>query len=151
VVLVLLNTASAVISYLLKLEDETTKFYEKLRQKYPELNADFQFFSKENQKNKITVERVYYGVITDALEACFSFKDRMDSETYTFKMDIAENASLTEVLQEAIEMEEAIKKAYIDAASLSEGLMADVPKTLRTIAKKREDRIAKLKIRMISL
>lgn len=147
----MLNTASAVISFLVKLEEETAKFYEKLGQKYPELNVDFQLFSKENQKNKIMVERVYYGVITDALEACFSFKDGMDSKAYTFKMDIAENTSLTDALQEVIEMEETIRKAYMDAASLSESLMADVPQAFRTIAKKRGDRIAKLKILLSEL
>jgi rubrerythrin len=142
---VLLNTASAVVSFLTKMEEETAKFYEELSRKYPDGKEIFHSFSKDNEKNKIMIQRVYYGVITDALEACFSFKEGIDSQNYVVRTEIAENASFVSVLKLAIEIEETIRKAYIHAATLSEGLMADVPQAFRAIAKKRGDRITKLK------
>lgn len=140
----LLNTASAVISFLTRIEEETAKFYEKLSRTYPEGKEIFQSFSKENEKNKSMIQRVYYGVITDALEACFSFKEGMDSQSYVVKAEVTEGASFSSILESAIKIEETIRKAYIDAAQLSEGLMADVPQAFRAIAKKRSDRITKL-------
>lgn len=141
----LLNTASAVISFIIKLEEETAKFYEMLAKKYPKDKEIFLSFSNDNQKNKTMVERAYYGVITDALEACFSFKEGLDSEAYIVRTDIAQAISYSDALKAAIEIEEIIRKAYTDAAGLSEGLMADVPRTFRIIARKRDDRIVKLK------
>jgi hemoglobin-like flavoprotein len=141
----LLNTASAVISFLTKLEEETAKFYEKLAQKYPEARETFTFFSKDNRKNKISLERAYYGVITDALEACFSFKEGLNPEAYAIKTEIGEGATYLDALKATLEIEESIRKAYMDAAVLSESLMADVPQTLKKIANKRDERIAKLK------
>lgn len=141
----LLNTASAVISFLTKLEEETAKFYDKLALKYPEAKETFTIFSKDNQKNKVSLERAYYGVITDALEACFSFKEGLNPEAYTVKTEIAEEATYFHALKKALEIEETIYKAYMDAAVLSETLMADVPQTLKKIAKKRDERITKLK------
>ncbi|MEM3641300.1 MAG: hypothetical protein QXH37_05220, partial [Candidatus Bathyarchaeia archaeon] len=95
--------------------------------------------------NKTLMERAYYGVITDALEACFSFKEGLNSNSYEVRTEIAEDASYTEALKTALEIEETIRRAYIDAAVLSETLMADVPQTFKKIAQKRDDRIAKLK------
>ncbi|MEM2738231.1 MAG: hypothetical protein QXK93_04530 [Candidatus Bathyarchaeia archaeon] len=141
----LLNTAAAVISFLSRIEEETAKFYEKMAQKYPEVKETFTYFSKDNQKNKTLMERAYYGVITDALEACFSFKEGLNPDFYKVRTSIAEDASCTEALKMALEIEETIRKAYIDAATLSEALMADVPQTFKKIAQKRDDRIVKLK------
>ena len=140
-----LNTASAVITFVTKHEEETIKFYEKLAQKYPEGKEFFLTYSKENQRNKVMVERTYYGVITDMLEACFAFKDGLDPAAYAVKIDLAEGASYSDALKDALEMEKIIQKLYIEAAALSEGLMADVPRAFRIIARKRGDRIAKIK------
>ena len=140
----LLNTASAVISFLTRLEDETAKFYEKLSHKYPEGKEIFQSFSIENKKNKSMIQRVYYGVITDALEACFSFKEGINPQNYAVKTELAEDASFANVLKCAMEIEETIRRAYIDAAELSEGLMADIPRVFKAVAEKRDNRIARL-------
>ncbi|MHC1589996.1 MAG: hypothetical protein ACXQTQ_03435 [Candidatus Hecatellaceae archaeon] len=141
----MLNTASAVVSFVINVEEETAKFYENLAQKYLEGKDTFLSFSKENRKNKVMVERAYYGVITDALEACFSFKDGLNPEAYPIKTELAEGASYADALKAAVEMEEVIRKLYLDAAALSEGLMADVPRAFKIIARKRDERIAKLK------
>ena len=141
----LLNTASAIISSITKLEDETAEFYEKLSEKHPEGKETFLSFSKENRRYKTMVQRAYYGVITDALEACFSFKEGLNSETYPVKTELAEDASYADSLKVALTNEETIQQLYTDAATLSENLMADVPRTFRIVMKKRGDRIAALK------
>jgi rubrerythrin len=141
----MLNTASAVISFIIKLEEETAKFYEKSAQEVPEIEEIFLSFSKENRHNKVMVERAYYSVITDALEACFSFKEGLDPTAYTVKTELAEGTSYMDYLRSALETEKAVQKLYVDATALSEGLMADIPRVFKMIARKRDNRIAKLK------
>ncbi|WP_455367492.1 hypothetical protein [[Eubacterium] cellulosolvens] len=138
-----LNTCSAVLRFTTTLEEETAKFYDLLAQKYPQAKETFELFSRENKKFKLIVERAYYGVISDALEACFSFKEGLDTDQYSLKTD--QDISFHDVLQVAIDNESKIQKAYIDAAGLSEALMADVPRSFRLVARKREDRITKIK------
>jgi len=90
------------------------------------------------------VRRTYYGVISDALEACFSFEKGLDSDTYSVDTEIPAGEGLAQALGRAITIEGTIQKAYSDAATLSEGLMADLPRAFRTVAGKRADRIARL-------
>lgn len=139
-----LNTASAVISFVTRSEEVTAEFYDRLAAQYTKGKEAFLSFSKENRKNKVTVERAYYGVISDALEACFSFKEGLDPETYSVEAGLAEGASYVDALKAAIEKERRIQKLYWESAQLSEGLMADVTRVFKVMAKKREDRLAKL-------
>ena len=91
------------------------------------------------------MKRTYYGVISDALEACFSFQKGMNPDDYFVDTEIPADENLVEALRRAITIEETIQKAYSDAATLSEGLMADIPRTFRIIANKRGRRIAELR------
>lgn len=137
-----LNTASAVVSFCKQLEEDSAKFYEDLRQKYTKDGETFLSFTRENRKNIVDVERAYYGVISDALESCFSFN--MDAESYTPKTELTESMSYSDALGSAIEIEDKIIKFYLDAAEQSKSLMADVPRVFQRVAKKRSERKAKL-------
>jgi len=138
-----LNTASATISFAKKLEEDSAKFYKDLSQKYTKDGDVFLSFVKENGKNVVQIERAYYGVITDAIEGCFAFN--INPDEYTFKTELAEDASYPDALDKAVQMEEKMIKFYSDAAEQSESYMADVPRTFRIIAKKRNDRGPKLR------
>jgi len=138
-----LNTASEVISFTRKLEEDSARFYEDLAQRAIKDGETLLSFAKENRKNIIQIERAYYGVITDALEGCFAFNINLDE--YAFQTELSEKASYAEALAGAIAMEEKIKKFYSDAAEQSKSLMADVPRAFAMIAKKRDDRISTLK------
>jgi len=138
-----LNTASEVISFTKKLEEDGARLYEDLAQRYIEDREAWLSFARENRKNVVQVERTYYGVITDALEGGFAFK--IDPDEYTFEAELAENASCSDDLGKAIEMEEKIIKFYSDAAEQSKSLLSDVPRAFTVIARKRGDREAKLK------
>jgi rubrerythrin len=137
-----LNTASAAISFAKKLENESAKFYEDLAKRTKDEDV-FLSFAKENRKNVVQIERAYYEVITDAIEGCFAFK--ISPDEYTFKTELAENASYSDALDKAIEIEEKMIKFYSDAAEQSESLMADIPRAFTLIARKREGRESKLR------
>ena len=138
-----LHTASETISFAKRLENESVEFYEDLSQRYIKDKDLFLSFIKENGKNVVQIERTYYGVITDAIEGCFAFD--IESDEYAIETTLAENAGYYDALGKAIEIEEKIGKFYTDAAEQSKALMADVPRTFVRIAKKRGERIAKLK------
>ena len=139
-----INTASAAISFARKLEEDSAKFYEDLSQRYSKGADVFLSFAKENRKNIVQIERAYYGVITDAIEGCFAFN--LNPDEYTLKTELAEEASFSEALDKAVEIEEKMIKFYSDAAEQSKSLMADVPRAFTLIARKREGRESKLRL-----
>ena len=138
-----LHTASETISFAKNLENESAKFYKDLCQKYVKGGDAFLSFAEENRKNITQVERAYYGVITDAIEGCFAFD--VETVEYTFETELADNASYSDALSKALEIEEKIIKFYSDAAEQSNSLMADVPRAFKMIAKKRKTRELKLR------
>lgn len=144
-VLVLLTTTSAVITFVTKLEEETANVYQRLAREYPEGRNAFLSFSQENLKNKTRVERTYYSVISDALEACFSFGDGVVTDAYATKMGLDANTHYSDVLKGVLRMEETFIKLYVDLATLAKGLMADIPRVFILIARKREARITSLR------
>jgi len=139
-----LNTASEAVSFSRELENESAKFYQNLAQRYAKGKEIFLSFAKENGKNVVQVERAYYGVITDAIEGCYSFGG-IDTDNYSIETTLSEGKSYSDALSMAIALEEKITKYYLDAAEVSKALMADVPQAFERIAKKRNERILKLK------
>ncbi len=138
-----LHTCSEVISFSRQLENESASFYENLSQKYTKDEDVLLSFAKENKKYIVQVQRSYYGVISDAIEGCFAFETNPDE--YTFETELAENASYSDALSRAVEIEEKIIKFYSDAAEQSKSLMADVPRSFVMVVKKRSSRISKLR------
>jgi rubrerythrin len=137
-----LHTASAVISFVRELENESAKFYDTLSRKYAQNSDLFLSFAKENGKYITQVERSYYGVITDALEGCFAID--VETDAYILKTDLADNTSYSDALGQAIEIEEKMIKFYSDAAEQSKTLMADIPRVFIIIARKRGKRTEEL-------
>ena len=138
-----LNTCSEVISFAKELESESAKFYEELSHRYPRDADVFLSTVKENRKNVVAIERAYYGVISDALEGCFAFS--VNPDEYKFSTQLAGKASYSDALDMALEIETKVIKFYSDAAAQSRSLMADVPRAFATVAKKRNNRISKLR------
>ena len=134
-----LNTMAAVMTFVSKIETDSSRFYQDQAEKYPELKDCFLSWVKENKKFEKQVKQTYYGVITDTLESNFAFGD-LDTDDYDLKLSLPENADLSQARDRALETEEDIKKFYLRAAALSESLMADIPRLFKKIAKKREER-----------
>ena len=134
-----LNTTSAVISFAKELEENSIKYYENLFQKYTQDKETFLTFIKGIKKNIVLAQRVYQEVITDAIEGCFSFEG-LDTDNYSFDIELPEDASYSNLLENAIKIEEKIQKYYLDSAEVSKSLMADIPRVFERIAKKRGKR-----------
>jgi rubrerythrin len=138
-----INTCSGAISLSRELENEAAKFYREISQRFEKDKDLFLAFATENGKFVKQIERAYYGVITDAIEGCFAFN--LSEEEYQIKETFPGNISYADALGEAIRMEEKILKFYQVAAEQSKHLMADVPRSFTWVAKKRSDRVSKIK------
>ena len=134
-----LNTASQAISLARKLEEDAARFYEELAGRDQANAAVLLTFAKENKRFISDIQRAYYGVITDAIEGCFAFD--LDEDKYVISSKAPESSGL----KQAIAIEETIIKFYGDAAEQSRSLMCDVPRVFNLVAKKRGQRLAKLK------
>ena len=138
-----ISTCSGAISLSRELENESAKFYQELSKRFEKDKDLFLIFAKENTKYVTQIERAYYGVITDAIEGCFAFD--LNPEDFQVKATPSKDASYTDALKEALAMEEKILKFYGIATEQSKHLMADVPRSFTLVAKKRNERIPKLK------
>jgi rubrerythrin len=138
-----LNTSASVISFAKQLEEDSSGFYEKMAEIYPESAELFRTFAKENNKYSTMIQRAYYSVITDAIEGCFAFS--VETDKYTFEGELVEEPGYTGALNQAIDMEQKVISFYTDAAEQSKAFMADVPRTFLIVAKKRKAREDRLR------
>lgn len=139
-----LNTASSAISFSRELEDDSARLYEELAHRYPEGKDLFLSWIKENKRFKTSVDRAYYGVISDALESGFAFEG-IDTDDYLVETRLAEDVSPSDALNTAIDAEEKITRFYRTASETSRSLMADVPRAFDKVVRTRSERIPKLK------
>lgn len=140
-----LVTASAIVSYVTRIEDDSARFYDDLAKRYPEAKEVFLSFAKENKSNKTLIERTYYGIISDKLEACFI--KTLNTNDYSIEIELlAEDTSYFDALKKALELEEKIQKLLQDAAESTKALVPDVSWILTRIGRKRGDRINRLKL-----
>ena len=133
-----IKTCSGAISLARELERDAAKFYKNLTGRTSGHKDLFLSFAEENEKYVKQIERTYYGVISDALEGCFSFS--LDPEEYSFETELPGNATSAEAIQRAIKMEEKIIAFYNIAAEQSKSLMADLQRVFMMVVKKRSKR-----------
>jgi hypothetical protein len=134
-----LNTMAAVMNFISGIESTSSALYLTCVERYPQLKGEFLSLATENQKFERTIQQKYFGVITDAIEASFSF-ELLDTDDYDLGVALPENATLPEVLRRALEIEHTIIDFYLKAAEVSTGLMADIPRAFRKIAETRKER-----------
>jgi rubrerythrin len=138
-----ISTCSGAISLSRELENASAEFYQELSKRFGKDKDLFLAFAKENAKNVTQIERAYYGVITDAIEGCFAFD--LNPDDYKVRTTPSQDASYSDSLKEAMAMEEKVLKYYQIAAEQSKHLMADIPRAFTLVARKRTERIPKLK------
>jgi len=136
-------TASTIISFAEKLEEDSAKFYDELAKRYVEGKEIFLSFSEESKKNKTLITRTYQETISDALEACFI--EGLNLSEYLTEIRLEEDTSYSDALKMAMELEEKARKFYSDAAEKSESLLATIPSAFRKVAERRNNRKSKLK------
>jgi len=137
-----LNTASQVISFSRKLEEDGASFYESLARQYTRDSEVLLGFARENRKNIMRVERAYYGAITDALEGTFAFD--INPDEYAIKTDAPQNVAYTDGISVANEMERKTAGFYNQAAEQAKSLLVDVLRVFLTMSRLRDDRQQKL-------
>jgi len=135
-VVLVLNTASAIISFTKKLEEDSAKLYKELAEKKG--REIFLSFAKENRDNETIVERAYYGVISDQVES--SFFEELDSDEY--EIDTEKVSDLRRIM----EIEETIQRFYLDAANRLRSFLPDVSNAFKRIVKRRKKRQEKLEM-----
>lgn len=139
-----LSTASEVINFAIKLEDDSQRFYESLAQRYEEGRELFLSFAREGDKNKTTIRRTYYEVISDALETSFSFEG-LNIDDYLIETETIEAKDYFDAVKMAIELKKKARKFYLGVAERSRSLMADVLRAFEQVARRREKREQKLR------
>jgi hypothetical protein len=138
-----LNTTAEVIGLAKSLEEESATFYRELAGSCTGAGDTLLSFADDNKKYVTQIDRAYYGVITDALEGCFSFN--IDPDKYTLDTGISEDMPGADILHRAVAIEERIISFYTEAARQSESLMADIPRVFKMVARKRGERVARLR------
>lgn len=143
-----LNTAAAVISHMAKLEEASAEFYEHWAPCLPRFEERLRTLAKENRKNGVRIRQAYYNAVTDALETAFSFPGlTADIEL----PDPEPTAKPSEVLLEALRLENEIQVFYERAAASSRLLLADVSRVMGLLAQRRGPRRAELQFALQSL
>jgi len=137
-------TASTIISFAKKLEEDSSRFYERLAEKFAENRETFLSFARESERNKELVARTYQETITDALEACFSFKG-LNLNDYIVETTLTEDTRYSDGLTMAVQLEVKAGKFYSDVAERSKSLLATIPRAFREVAERRNGRKLRLK------
>ena len=139
-----LITASAAIRFSGELEEASAGFYDELGQIFPECRDFCLSCIEQNRKFSSEVQRAYYGVISDALEGCFSFEN-IDSDDFTIPGSPGDPGSLSDAMSVAAEMEDTVMRFYQSSYEVSKSLIADVALVFRKIARRRAERIEEIR------
>jgi hypothetical protein len=139
-----LHTASETVSFIKELEEQSAQFYEDVAQRYPESQDALLAYGRENKQYFTQIQRAYYSVITDAIEGGYAFD--LEADEHTLDTELPEEASYSDALDKAVEIEEKMIRFYTVAAEQSMSLMADVPRNFKIVARKRQKRIQQLKL-----
>jgi len=138
---VALHTASAIITFYSRLEDQATQFYRDAaaNDRYAAGQDTFLALAQENQNQKAMIRRVYQEVITDAFEACFSFPN-LHEGTYRVDSEVPEALSYLEGLAKAITIEDTSYHFCTEASEKSKALLAGIPQAFHRVATRKAKR-----------
>ena len=136
-----MNTASSVISYVSRIEQESSAFYEKHALESEEFREAFLSFARENKKYEKNIKRAYYSVVSDALETNFCFAGL---RAQVMLPAMPQDLTPAEMLKSSLDLEKSVLAFYQDAAERSRALLADVPRAMDRIAKMRKARVERL-------
>lgn len=130
-----LHTASAIISFYTRLEDQVAQFYRDAaaNDRYAAGRETFLALAQENHSQKAMIRRVYQEVITDAFEACFSFPN-LHEGTYQVDTELPETLNYLEALAKAITIEDTSYHFCTEASEKSKALLAGIPQAFHRVA-----------------
>lgn len=138
-----MQTASEAVSFSQELEEKAAKFYEQLAEILTDYSDTFKGFANENRKFAKQIHRAYISVISDAIEGSYAIN--LESEEFAFDTDVPQDIPLAKAVEKAKSVEDKIIDYYERAAEQSKALMADVPRNMSIVARKRRNnRLPKL-------
>jgi rubrerythrin len=136
-------TASSVISFSKRLEDQSAAFYRRLADRFPDEEELLLSLAQGCEKTKASVVRTYRETISDALEAGFSFEG-LDLAEYDVGKLIAstqgEDGDYEEALRVAMALEGRARDFYQDVAKRSRSLLATIAMAFKSAARTRSRR-----------
>jgi len=138
-----LCTASETLSFLRELEEQGAGLFENIAQKYSKDQELWISFAKENRKYASQIQMAYQSVITDAIEGCFAFD--LESDDHTLDTELPGNAGYGDAVIKAVAVEEKLLAFYHAAADQTMSLLADVPRNMKIVARKRTARLERLR------
>ena len=138
-----MDTAATALSFHSKLQEQAEKFYEELARRFVDNRETFLTNAKEHRKHRKDVKRVYYYIITDAMDTFFAFEG-MKEDNYKITTELKEGISNVDALNMAIDIERKINNFCADGANRSRGLLHDVPEALEVVARRTRRRIKNL-------
>ncbi|MEM2905142.1 MAG: hypothetical protein QW587_05320 [Candidatus Bathyarchaeia archaeon] len=136
-------TASTLISFAEKLEEDASRFYERLADAYLQGRETFLAFAEAAKRSRALISRTYQETVSDAIETGFSFED-LDLNEYAAEAVVSRDWSYVEALKAALELEEKAARFYSDVAERSRSLLATMPRAFVKIAQERAERGQKL-------
>jgi rubrerythrin len=137
-------TASIIISFSRRLQEDSARFYEELAERFPDQRRVFEGYARRCERNGTQIVRTYQETITDALEAGFAFEGLSLSE-YRIDVELPDEVDLDEAVDRALQLEERAVAFYREVADRSRSLLATIPRAFDRVAKRRGRRIADLK------
>jgi rubrerythrin len=137
-------TASIIMSFAEKLEGDSSEFYRRLASRFREGRELFLKFAEESKRNRLLLVRTYQETITDAIEACFSFKNLSLNE-YVINLTSLESVDYLAALRCALELEDKATRFYIEVAEKSRPLLATIPRAFIKVAEARNKRREEIK------
>jgi len=139
-----LRTTSETLSFIKDHERKLIDMYSQISERFPQSDANGVLASsiKEIKGYIQELDRSYYSVITDAIEGCFGFD--LNAEKYETDETTPADLSCAACLDKAIAVEKKLLDLYQDAADQSASLLADVPRSMRIISRKRTNRLEKV-------
>jgi len=136
-------TASTIINFAEKLEEDASRFYEQLASAFPQGRETFLAFAREAKKSRALISRTYQETISDAIETGFSFED-LDLNRYAAEATVTGDWSYPDALRAAMKLEQEAARFYLELASRSQSLLATIPRAFTRVAQARRDRAQKL-------
>lgn len=138
-----LKTVAGIVRFAAKLESDSAAFYESAAGRWESLADRFVGFAKENTKHTRSVRRIYYSVISDALEACFPVGG-LSTESYPVASEPDGKMTLQEALAGAIRQEAAIHEFFDKAGAGVEAHIGDITRVFKRVARAHDNRKSKL-------
>jgi hypothetical protein len=132
-------TASAIITFCAKLQDESASYYADLAERFPEQRRAFQGYAQRCERNKTQIVRTYHETVTDALETGYSFEG-LNLQDYAVDLTLADDATLADAVEQAIVLEARAVAFYEDVARSSQSLLATIPRAFERVAQRRRQR-----------